>query len=111
MASEATEMAVRGNMHIDTRVIEVPDFKTEVKFVHHSYPLSPLVYRALALLFCSRWFTNTKVFKQNDCRKREFLPKEAISAKRHSFCIYAETSNFLSAETERVSVDISDSFV
>ena len=32
MASEATEMAVRGNMHIDTRVIEVADFKTEVKF-------------------------------------------------------------------------------
>ena len=32
MASEATEMAVRGNMHIDTRVIEGADFKTEVKF-------------------------------------------------------------------------------
>ena len=30
--SDATEMAVRGIMHIDTRVIEVPDFKTEVKF-------------------------------------------------------------------------------
>ena len=32
MASEATKMAVRGNMHIDTRVIEVTDFKSEVKF-------------------------------------------------------------------------------
>ena len=32
MASEATEMAVRGNMHIDTRVIEVADFKAEFKF-------------------------------------------------------------------------------
>ena len=32
MASEATKMAVRGNMHIDTRVIEVADFKSEVKF-------------------------------------------------------------------------------
>ena len=32
MASEATESVVRGNMHIDTRVMEVPDFKTEVKF-------------------------------------------------------------------------------
>ena len=32
MASEATKMAVRGNMHIDTRVIEVADFKYEVKF-------------------------------------------------------------------------------
>ena len=32
MASEATKMAVRGNMHINTRVIEVADFKSEVKF-------------------------------------------------------------------------------
>ena len=32
MASEATKMAVRGNTHMDTRVSEVPDFKSEVKF-------------------------------------------------------------------------------
>ena len=32
MASEATKMAVRGNMHNDTRVIEVADLKSEVKF-------------------------------------------------------------------------------
>ena len=32
MASEATKMAVRGSMHIDARVIEVADFKSEVKF-------------------------------------------------------------------------------
>ena len=32
MASKATKMAVRGNMHNDTRVIEVADFKSEVKF-------------------------------------------------------------------------------
>ena len=32
MASEATTMAVTGNMHIDTRVIEVACFKSEVKF-------------------------------------------------------------------------------
>ena len=32
MASEATKMAIRGNMHMDTRVIEVADFKSEVKF-------------------------------------------------------------------------------
>ena len=31
-ASEATKIAVRGNMHMDTRVIEVPDFNSEVKF-------------------------------------------------------------------------------
>ena len=29
MASEATKMTLRGNMHIDTRVIEVPDFNSE----------------------------------------------------------------------------------
>ena len=32
MASEATKMAIRGNMHMDTRVIKVTDFKSEVKF-------------------------------------------------------------------------------
>ena len=32
MASEATKMAIRGNMHMDTRVIEDVDFKYEVKF-------------------------------------------------------------------------------
>ena len=32
MASEATKMAVRSNMHMDTGVIEDADFKSEVKF-------------------------------------------------------------------------------
>ena len=32
MALEATKMAVRGNMHIDTRVIEFADFNSVVKF-------------------------------------------------------------------------------
>ena len=30
MASKATKMAVRGNMHMYTRVIRVPDFKSGV---------------------------------------------------------------------------------
>ena len=30
MASEATKMAVRDNMHMDTRVIKVADLKSEV---------------------------------------------------------------------------------
>ena len=30
-ASEATKVPIRGNMHIDTRVIEVADFKYEVR--------------------------------------------------------------------------------
>ena len=32
MASEVNNMAVRGNMHMDTGVIMVADFKSEVKF-------------------------------------------------------------------------------
>ena len=32
MASEATKMAVGGNMHNDTREIEVADFKSVIKF-------------------------------------------------------------------------------
>jgi len=39
MASEATNMAVRGNMHMNIRV-----------WTKTSLPLSPLVYRAIALL-------------------------------------------------------------
>ena len=31
VASEATEKAVRGNMHIDTRVVDVTEFNSEVK--------------------------------------------------------------------------------
>ena len=30
MASEVTKMAVGGNIHMDTRVIKVVDFKSEV---------------------------------------------------------------------------------
>ena len=32
MASEVHNMAVRGNMHMGTRVIKVADFRSEVKF-------------------------------------------------------------------------------
>ena len=32
MASEATKMATRGNMHMNTRVIEVTEFNSEVSF-------------------------------------------------------------------------------
>ena len=32
MASEATKMVIRGNMHMDTRVIKVPNFNSEVRF-------------------------------------------------------------------------------
>ena len=32
MASEATKMAVRGNIHMNTRVLVVACFKSEVKF-------------------------------------------------------------------------------
>ena len=31
MASEATKMVVRGNMHMDSRVVEVPEFNSEVR--------------------------------------------------------------------------------
>ena len=32
MTSEATKMAVRSNMHMNTRVIEIPHFNAEAKF-------------------------------------------------------------------------------
>ena len=49
MASEATK-AVRGNMHMDARVIKVADFKSEVIFIiskviwRPPWPQRPLKY-------------------------------------------------------------------
>ena len=37
MASEATNMAVRANMQMDFRVIEVADYKSETKFDLRGY--------------------------------------------------------------------------
>ena len=64
MASEATKIAVRGNMHMNTRVVEVTEFNFEVRWdrqgcwghqnlnFYFPWPLSTEVYRAIALLFC-----------------------------------------------------------
>ena len=41
MASEATKMALRGNMHMDTRVIKVSDVKFEVKLDYFHCPCPP----------------------------------------------------------------------
>ena len=35
MASEAAKMTARGNMHIDTRVLEVAHFKSKVRIGIH----------------------------------------------------------------------------
>ena len=35
MASEATKMTFRGDMHLDTKVKEVADFKSKVIFIQH----------------------------------------------------------------------------
>ena len=43
MASEAT-MAVRGNMHMDARVIKVADFKSKVIYIY-IYMTSEVVWR------------------------------------------------------------------
>ena len=48
MASEASKEAVRGNMHIGTRVIEVAEFKSEVKIGLYHF-CRTLVSRAIAL--------------------------------------------------------------
>ena len=63
IVSKAIKMAGRGNMHIDTRVIKVAGFKSEVKLdcqgclghqnlnLNFPWPFSTEVYRAIALLF------------------------------------------------------------
>ena len=37
MASKVTKMPVRGNMHMDTRVIKDAEFKSELKFHHFNF--------------------------------------------------------------------------
>ena len=73
MASQATKMAVRGNKHMVTMAIEVPDFNSKIKWPqrqlnwvlwedshgeHHKLishcPCCPLVHRAITLLFFSQ---------------------------------------------------------
>ena len=39
------------------------------------------------------------------CRKSPFRQKDALSAERGSFCRKAESANFLSADTERLSAE------
>ena len=52
MASEATKMAVRSNMHLDDMVIEVTEFNSEVRAdLRGHYHCCTLVFRAIALLF------------------------------------------------------------
>ena len=41
MASEATKIALRGNMHMDNRVINVSDFKFQVKLDYFHCPCKP----------------------------------------------------------------------
>ena len=54
MASEATKMAVRSNMHLDDMVIEVNEFNSEVRAdLRGHYHCCTLVFRAIALLFSS----------------------------------------------------------
>ena len=51
MASEATKMAVRSNIHIDDMVIEVTEFNSEVRTdLRGHYHCCTLVFRAIALL-------------------------------------------------------------
>ena len=45
MASEATKMAVRGNMHMGTRVMKVADFNSEVKYTSEAVWRPPWTIR------------------------------------------------------------------
>ena len=53
MASEATKMAVRCNMHMDARVIKVADFNPVVKLEFRPFG-GQLVYRRISSLLSSQ---------------------------------------------------------
>ena len=87
MASEATKMAVRSNMHLDDMVIEVTEFNSEVRAdLRGHYHCCTLVFRAIALLFpFSHAATSAMVDNGYDCMDRSecgvniWLPNGAVS--------------------------------
>ena len=77
MASEATKMAVIDNMHIHVRVFEVTEFNYEVRSDLRGYIIvSPLVFRAIALLFLNERITVLRLLPLlAECKKSTLTKK------------------------------------
>ena len=63
MASEDTEMAVRGNMHMDTRVVEVTEFNSEVVCDLQGRLEAAMATEATKMAFRGNMHIDTRVIK------------------------------------------------
>ena len=71
MVSEATEMIVRGNIHIDTKVVKVVDYKSWVKlnlWGHGGCLEAALASEAIKLAVKGKMHMNPWVFKAADLK-------------------------------------------
>ena len=70
MASEATYMAVIGNMHMDTRVIKVADFKPEIKFDFRGCLEAAVVSEATWMSVIGNMHMDTRVAKAAEFKSK-----------------------------------------
>ena len=68
MASEATKMATRGNMHMDTRVIEVTEFNFEVSFNLRGHLEVAMASEATKMAVGCNMGMDTRVIKVTDVK-------------------------------------------
>ena len=63
MASEATKMATRGNMHMDTRVIKVTEFNSEVSLDLRGHLEATRAWEAMKVAFRSNMHMDSRVME------------------------------------------------
>ena len=66
MASEATKMATRGNMHMDTRVIEVTEFNSEVSIDLRGHLEAAMASEATKMAIRGNMHMDTRVIEVAD---------------------------------------------
>ena len=62
-ASEATKMATRGNMHMDTRVIEVTEFNSEVNLDLRGHLEATIASEAIKVAFRRNMHIDSRVIE------------------------------------------------
>ena len=66
MASEATNMAVRGNMHMDIKVVEVTEFNSEVRCDLRGHLEATVASEATEMAVRSNMHMDTRVVEVTD---------------------------------------------
>ena len=70
MTSEATKMATRGNMHMDTRVIEVTEFNSKVNLDIRGHLEANRASEAMKVAFRNNMHMDSRVFEVAGFKQR-----------------------------------------